>query len=397
MTSNARLNNERNDRAACAMADCCSKGEGEKVYMNPKDCCAHTDSHDRLTHGSDAESDSDKNSTSPLEGQEKSEEEETKPMAQNNFPYGTGQARFWSYTFTIPGPEHRGRTWNMLSPRYQWPEEDLRLPAPRIPAPGQQNPAAGQGAHTTPAASAAGTPATAQTGYWSGVAQSRDRDDSCHSAHTGRSRSKAPQAHADDDNEEDKAEDADRETPESAAAPPGQSRSRANSQRRRSGSRRPSVSRSGRDAGNVSHHRDHVSSFRARDESKNDDDDDKNDDGIIYEGDGMVLAGQSSEHFQEKWSLELCYQCCKRVPLNLIHETRNQRCDLNSCRRAEKAGLMFMTMPPDALDACDEFRTLVVWWMDKLDCGACPDICDRARTRVQEVRDEVPRHGRGNY
>jgi hypothetical protein len=39
----------------------------------------------------------------------------------------------------------------------------------------------------------------------------------------------------------------------------------------------------------------------------------QNDDGIIYEGEGVVLAGQSSDHFQDEWSLELCYQCCKRL------------------------------------------------------------------------------------
>jgi len=38
----------------------------------------------------------------------------------------------------------------------------------------------------------------------------------------------------------------------------------------------------------------------------------QNGNGIIYEGEGVVLAGQSSDHFQDEWSLELCYQCCKR-------------------------------------------------------------------------------------
>jgi len=53
-------------------------------------------------------------------------------------------------------------------------------------------------------------------------------------------------------------------------------------------------------------------------------------------------------------------------------------------------------MPNDALDTCDEFRALVVWWMDKIDCGAVEDISNRAKERVQEVRDDIPLHGRGD-
>ncbi|KAI0203600.1 hypothetical protein F4808DRAFT_467020 [Astrocystis sublimbata] len=40
--------------------------------------------------------------------------------------------------------------------------------------------------------------------------------------------------------------------------------------------------------------------------------------------------------------------------------------------------------------ACEEFRTLLLWWMDKIDIVVHQSIEKRSRDRVQEVRDGIP-------
>lgn len=47
-------------------------------------------------------------------------------------------------------------------------------------------------------------------------------------------------------------------------------------------------------------------------------------------------------------------------------------------------------MPADAMDACDEFQTFLVWWMDKVDLGVEESIERRARDRVLELREDIP-------
>lgn len=53
-------------------------------------------------------------------------------------------------------------------------------------------------------------------------------------------------------------------------------------------------------------------------------------------------------------------------------------------------------MPPGAIDACEEFQTFLVWWMDKVDLGVEESIERRARDRVLEMREDIPETARRN-
>ncbi|KAI0446319.1 hypothetical protein F4803DRAFT_38510 [Xylaria telfairii] len=111
---------------------------------------------------------------------------------------------------------------------------------------------------------------------------------------------------------------------------------------------------------------------------------------VIHIGDGMTVAGQSSEDFATRFRVSLCYQCCKRISLRTLISTRRESCGATTCSRTREIGLEFIPMPKRAADACEEFRTFLIWWMDKVDLGVDEAIEKRSRNRVQEVRDDIP-------
>ncbi|KAI0453769.1 hypothetical protein F5B21DRAFT_273431 [Xylaria acuta] len=111
---------------------------------------------------------------------------------------------------------------------------------------------------------------------------------------------------------------------------------------------------------------------------------------IIQIGEGTTVAGQSTEDFATRPRVSLCYQCCKRISLRTLISTRGESCGNSTCRRTKEAGLKFIPMPRGAADACEEFQTFLIWWMDKVDLGVDEAIEKRSRNRVQEMRDEIP-------
>ncbi|KAI0858726.1 hypothetical protein F4860DRAFT_516556 [Xylaria cubensis] len=70
---------------------------------------------------------------------------------------------------------------------------------------------------------------------------------------------------------------------------------------------------------------------------------------FIYAGEGITVAGQSTEDFASR-----------------------------------------SRMPRGAVDACEQFRTFLIWWMDKVDVGVDKAIERRCRYRVREMRDNIP-------
>ncbi|KAI0799262.1 hypothetical protein GGR55DRAFT_684117 [Xylaria sp. FL0064] len=113
-------------------------------------------------------------------------------------------------------------------------------------------------------------------------------------------------------------------------------------------------------------------------------------DRILYVGNGTTVAGQSTEDFADRPRVSLCYQCCKRIPLDTLLDTREESCGDNSCRRTKEAGLQFLLMPNNAAEACENFRVFLDWWMEKIDLHADEIIEKRARNRVLEMRDDIP-------
>ncbi|TRX90859.1 hypothetical protein FHL15_008263 [Xylaria flabelliformis] len=111
---------------------------------------------------------------------------------------------------------------------------------------------------------------------------------------------------------------------------------------------------------------------------------------ITYIGEGITVAGQSTEDFARRPRVSLCYQCCKWIPLRTLINTREESCGYNTCRRTREAGLEFIPMPNAAVDACDQFLTFLIWWMDKVDVGVDKAIERRSRHRVREMRDDIP-------
>ncbi|KAI2636753.1 hypothetical protein GGS21DRAFT_489513 [Xylaria nigripes] len=47
-------------------------------------------------------------------------------------------------------------------------------------------------------------------------------------------------------------------------------------------------------------------------------------------------------------------------------------------------------MPESAVQPCDKFRTLLVWWTDTLDSGLDESVELCARNVVLEARGEIP-------
>ncbi|TGJ80605.1 hypothetical protein E0Z10_g8163 [Xylaria hypoxylon] len=111
---------------------------------------------------------------------------------------------------------------------------------------------------------------------------------------------------------------------------------------------------------------------------------------IIQVGEGTTVAGQSTEDFSNKSRISLCYQCCKHISLDTLINTREEACGKFSCRRSTEAGLRFKKMPSYTAEACDDFQTFLIWWMDKVDHGVDESIERRAKDRVQEMRDDIP-------
>ncbi|KAI0909502.1 hypothetical protein F4823DRAFT_423523 [Ustulina deusta] len=111
---------------------------------------------------------------------------------------------------------------------------------------------------------------------------------------------------------------------------------------------------------------------------------------IMHTGYGIVVAGHNTEDFANRTRLSLCYQCCKRIPLQTLLETRKESCDKTSCRRTQEARLRFISMPRYAAEACEDFRIFLHWWMEKVDLEANKTIEERARERVLEMRDDIP-------
>ncbi|KAI3321104.1 hypothetical protein HD806DRAFT_537756 [Xylariaceae sp. AK1471] len=111
---------------------------------------------------------------------------------------------------------------------------------------------------------------------------------------------------------------------------------------------------------------------------------------IVHLGDGMTIAGQHSEEFEDTSQVSLCYQCCKQISLGTLLGTRDESCGDNACRRTEEIGLQFIPMPEDAAEACEDFQTFLVWWMDKVELGVSESVVKLARARVQEMRDNIP-------
>ncbi|KAI1192875.1 hypothetical protein F5X97DRAFT_339639 [Nemania serpens] len=91
---------------------------------------------------------------------------------------------------------------------------------------------------------------------------------------------------------------------------------------------------------------------------------------IIQVGEGTTVAGESTDDFADR----------PRFP----------------CERTQGARLEFIRMPPGAIDACEEFQTFLVWWMDKVDLGVEESIERRARDRVLEMREDIPETARRN-
>ncbi|KAI0403284.1 hypothetical protein F4802DRAFT_616907 [Xylaria palmicola] len=111
---------------------------------------------------------------------------------------------------------------------------------------------------------------------------------------------------------------------------------------------------------------------------------------IVQVGEGTTVGGQSTVEFANRSRTPLCYQCCKRIPLQTLNSTRGQPCGETTCGRARSAGLEFVEIPDDAAGACEDFQTFLAWWMDKVDHGADEAIERRSRDRVQEMRDAIP-------
>ncbi|KAI1124747.1 hypothetical protein F5Y10DRAFT_284824 [Nemania abortiva] len=111
---------------------------------------------------------------------------------------------------------------------------------------------------------------------------------------------------------------------------------------------------------------------------------------IIQIGEGTTTPGQSSEYFQERPRVSLCFQCCKWIPLSTLISTRGVPCGKRSCDRAKAQGLQFIPVPEGAFDACEEFKVLLAWWMDKVDMGVSESVEERARIRVLETRAQIP-------
>ncbi|KAI8628449.1 hypothetical protein F5Y19DRAFT_476433 [Xylariaceae sp. FL1651] len=111
---------------------------------------------------------------------------------------------------------------------------------------------------------------------------------------------------------------------------------------------------------------------------------------IVQVGEGTIVAGQSTKYYDRRSQAPLCYQCCKRVPLRTLADTHGKPCGGDACERAEGEGLAFIPMPDNAVKACAEFRTLLPWWMDKLDVSVHKDIEERARGRLGQSRDAIP-------
>ncbi|RWA07729.1 hypothetical protein EKO27_g7374 [Xylaria grammica] len=165
---------------------------------------------------------------------------------------------------------------------------------------------------------------------------------------------------------------------------------------------------------------------------------------IVQVGEGTTVAGQSSDDFARKSRISLCYQCCTHRVLQQPENSARLREERTTLLIIE-AKLPFMKvrhphgptlhllfnpyprflssnpphsrrirplpthpsspsptysrayvnaphtqMPPHAAKACEDFRTFLIWWMEKVDCGADASIERRARDRVQEMRDEIP-------
>ncbi|KAI0105244.1 hypothetical protein GGR51DRAFT_560456 [Nemania sp. FL0031] len=118
---------------------------------------------------------------------------------------------------------------------------------------------------------------------------------------------------------------------------------------------------------------------------------------IIQIGEGMTIAGQSTEDFESRPRVYLCYQCCKRISLRSLIGTREDSCGDTTCERTQCAGLQFIPMPQEAADACDKFRIFLDWWMDKVELGVDECIEKRARDRVLEMREGIPDVTLANY
>ncbi|KAI0969555.1 hypothetical protein F4678DRAFT_463343 [Xylaria arbuscula] len=113
-------------------------------------------------------------------------------------------------------------------------------------------------------------------------------------------------------------------------------------------------------------------------------------DQIVHIGNGTTVAGQSTEGFLDKKHISLCYQCSKQVPLDAFLDTNSTSCGSTSCWRTEQTGLQFITMPENAAEACKDFEVFLAWWIGKVRLGADETIKNRARARVQEMRDAIP-------
>ncbi|KAI1815942.1 hypothetical protein GGS20DRAFT_583999 [Poronia punctata] len=117
-------------------------------------------------------------------------------------------------------------------------------------------------------------------------------------------------------------------------------------------------------------------------------------DGWVYLGTETTVAGQSTKYYKGHLWAALCYQCCKRVPLDNILENYKEPCGETSCKRAAEAGLEFIPMSEDSVDACHGFKVMLHAWINKETHPHClPKYKGWARVRAQEERDLIPLHG----
>jgi hypothetical protein len=47
-------------------------------------------------------------------------------------------------------------------------------------------------------------------------------------------------------------------------------------------------------------------------------------------------------------------------------------------------------MPGEAAEACEDFQTFLIWWMDKVDSGADETVVKRSLDRVEGMREKIP-------
>ncbi|KAI1346970.1 hypothetical protein F5Y01DRAFT_330265 [Xylaria sp. FL0043] len=113
-------------------------------------------------------------------------------------------------------------------------------------------------------------------------------------------------------------------------------------------------------------------------------------DRILHVGNGTTVAGQSTENFTDRPRVSLCYQCCKRIALDILLDTREESCGDTGCRRTQEARLQFIPMPDNAAETCENFRVFLDWWMEKIDLHADELIEKRVRDRVLETRNDIP-------